>query len=160
MKSLPFIRAQCGNAIPNRKKQLFYQNPKSDKLCRAFLFNMDPPPPWEVTSKRLFASAWVGLEAHFQKCTCSNKLLKLCCKFFPQDPQAIAALKKCVSIDPTNLTALMALAASYTNENYQNQACRALKEWLRVNPKYSDLVPAESLEENNAALGITSLLSR
>ncbi|CAB0008659.1 unnamed protein product [Nesidiocoris tenuis] len=52
-----------------------------------------------------------------------------------QDPQAIAALKKCISLDPTNLTALMALSVCYTNENYQNQACRALKDsrlWNRL----------------------------
>ncbi|XP_039298809.1 peroxisomal targeting signal 1 receptor [Nilaparvata lugens] len=58
-----------------------------------------------------------------------------------QDCQAIIALKKSLSLDPKNLTALMTLAASYTNENFQNQACHALKEWLHANPKYTDLVP-------------------
>lgn len=47
--------------------------------------------------------------------------------FYFQDRQAIVALKKCLQLDPKNLTALMTLAASYTNENYQNQACHALK---------------------------------
>ncbi|KAK6621746.1 hypothetical protein RUM44_001553 [Polyplax serrata] len=57
-----------------------------------------------------------------------------------QDPRAIAALKKCISLQGDNLTALMSLAISYTNENYQNQACQVLKQWLQNNPKYSDLV--------------------
>ncbi|XP_068085294.1 peroxisomal targeting signal 1 receptor [Anabrus simplex] len=60
-----------------------------------------------------------------------------------QDPQAIAALKSCLSLDPGNLKALMAIAISYTNENYPYHAFHHLKEWLRHNPRYSQLVPHE-----------------
>ncbi|XP_018572578.1 peroxisomal targeting signal 1 receptor isoform X2 [Anoplophora glabripennis] len=58
-----------------------------------------------------------------------------------QDPSAIPALNRCLQLDPTNLTALMALAVSYTNESYYNQACQMLLNWLRHNPKYGDVVP-------------------
>lgn len=36
----------------------------------------------------------------------------------------------------------MALAVSYTNENYHHQACQALVSWLRGHPQYSDILPA------------------
>ncbi|XP_019766680.2 peroxisomal targeting signal 1 receptor isoform X2 [Dendroctonus ponderosae] len=59
-----------------------------------------------------------------------------------QDPSAIAALNKCLDLDPNNLTALMSAAVSLTNESYYNQACSMLINWLKNNPKYNDLVPA------------------
>lgn len=77
-----------------------------------------------------------------------------------QDPQAIAALKKCILLQSDNLTALLALSVCYTNENYQNQACQALKEWLRMNPKYSDIVPKDDVQQPRHFPGISSVLSR
>ncbi|CAH1970546.1 unnamed protein product [Acanthoscelides obtectus] len=62
-----------------------------------------------------------------------------------QDPQAIAALNKCLELEPTDLRALMALAVCYTNESYYNQACLALLNWLKYNPKYKDLVESGDL---------------
>lgn len=44
-----------------------------------------------------------------------------------QDPQAISALSKCIEFEPNNLKALMAVAASLTNESFHLQACRILK---------------------------------
>ncbi|KAK0180778.1 hypothetical protein PV327_003126 [Microctonus hyperodae] len=64
-----------------------------------------------------------------------------------QDPLAIAALKKCLSLETTNSTALMTLAVSYTNESFQNQACLTLKEWLLKNEKYNNLLMVKSNDE-------------
>jgi len=57
-----------------------------------------------------------------------------------QDNQSISALKKCLSLDGSNQTALMSLAASLTNESYEAQACQALHMWLQNNPEYQQLV--------------------
>ncbi|KAE8743295.1 peroxisomal targeting signal 1 receptor [Frankliniella occidentalis] len=75
-----------------------------------------------------------------------------------QDPHAIAALKKCLSLDPKNLTALMGLAVSFTNENFQNQACHALKEWLKMNTKYTDLVTDDTSNFSRTLGAITSIM--
>lgn len=45
-------------------------------------------------------------------------------------------------MEPHNLDILMALAVSYTNENYNYQACSMLLAWLSHQPEYKDIVPA------------------
>lgn len=72
-----------------------------------------------------------------------------------KDPNAIAALKKSLEINPQNLKVLMSLAISYTNESYQNLALKMLNQWMRVHPKYSNLIQGEGEE----AAGMEELTS-
>nr|SVE73524.1 EOG090X054E [Daphnia atkinsoni] len=75
-----------------------------------------------------------------------------------QDPGAITAYKRCLALEPTNLVAIMGLAVSYTNESYQLQACQALEDWLRHNPKYAHLTSL-STRVGEREKSFTSLVS-
>lgn len=57
-----------------------------------------------------------------------------------QDAQAIRALRRCLELQPENLTALSTLATSYTNESMQRLAFYSLIKWLKYHPDYSHLL--------------------
>ncbi|XP_042872405.1 peroxisomal targeting signal 1 receptor-like isoform X1 [Penaeus japonicus] len=77
-----------------------------------------------------------------------------------QDPAAISALRRCVELDQNNSVAWMALATSYTNESYQTLACNALKEWIRTNPEYAQLVPKGDTSHKRSKLMTSTLAPR
>jgi peroxin-5 len=57
-----------------------------------------------------------------------------------QDAQAIRALRRCLDLQPDNLTALSTLATSYTNESMQRLAFYSLIKWLKYHPDYSHIL--------------------
>ncbi|KAJ8061565.1 hypothetical protein OCU04_009377 [Sclerotinia nivalis] len=64
-----------------------------------------------------------------------------------KETPAIRALEQAMKVDPMNLTALMGLAVSYTNEGYDSTAYRTLERWLSV--KYPSIIPPGSLSSEN-----------
>ncbi|PBP21610.1 peroxisomal targeting signal receptor [Diplocarpon rosae] len=69
-----------------------------------------------------------------------------------KETPAIRALEQAVNIDPSNLTALMGLAVSYTNEGYDSTAYRTLERWLSV--KYPSIISPSALSPS-ADVGFT-----
>ncbi|XP_076804664.1 peroxisomal targeting signal 1 receptor-like [Clavelina lepadiformis] len=57
-----------------------------------------------------------------------------------QEQAAISALRRCLSLEPENLPALMSLAVSETNESMQIEACKTLRRWIEVHPRYNNLL--------------------
>jgi peroxin-5 len=69
-----------------------------------------------------------------------------------KETPAIRALEQALKVDPNNLTALMGLAVSYTNEGYDSNAYRTLERWLSI--KYPGIISPTDLS-SDADIGFT-----
>jgi len=69
-----------------------------------------------------------------------------------KETPAIRALEQTLKLDPNNLTALMGLAVSYTNEGYDSTAYRTLERWLSI--KYPSIISPTQLS-SDADIGFT-----
>lgn len=63
-----------------------------------------------------------------------------------KETPAIRAFEQTLEIDPSNLSALMGLAISYTNEGYDGTSYRTLERWLSV--KYPEIISPRDLTPN------------
>lgn len=70
-----------------------------------------------------------------------------------KDPNAIAALKKSLELQPNNGKVMMALAVSFTNESLQNQALKMLLAWMKCHPVYGPLVPMTTVDGQSSMEG-------
>ncbi|KAK3395711.1 hypothetical protein B0T20DRAFT_43772 [Sordaria brevicollis] len=69
-----------------------------------------------------------------------------------KEEAAIRALERAMKLDPNNLSAMMGLAVSYTNEGYDSTAYRTLERWLST--KYPSVISPKNLS-SAADMGFT-----
>lgn len=69
-----------------------------------------------------------------------------------KETAALRALESALKLDPNNLSALMGLAVSYTNEGYDSTAYRTLERWLSV--RYPHILDPKDLHPP-AEMGFT-----
>ncbi|KAJ4420934.1 Peroxisomal membrane signal receptor PTS1 [Neurospora sp. IMI 360204] len=69
-----------------------------------------------------------------------------------KEEAAIRALERAMKLDPNNLSAMMGLAVSYTNEGYDSTAYRTLERWLST--KYPSVISPQNLS-SAADMGFT-----
>uniref|UniRef100_A0A672LYH1 Peroxisomal targeting signal 1 receptor n=1 Tax=Sinocyclocheilus grahami TaxID=75366 RepID=A0A672LYH1_SINGR len=78
--------------------------------------------PWLSDFDQMLSSSYDKAWQYLGTCQAENE----------QEFAAISALRRCIELKKDNLTALMALAVSFTNESLHRQACETLRDWLRA----------------------------
>ncbi|KAK9768592.1 hypothetical protein K7432_000654 [Basidiobolus ranarum] len=74
-----------------------------------------------------------------------------------REPEAIAALRRAIDIDPTILEAWIALAVSYTNESLRNDAYEALQSWISNHPRYHEIINTQGSMDRDRHTAVTNL---
>lgn len=96
----------------------------------------------DVTRHRSLAESILALEAAVQRDPMDARswyLLGSRQQENEKETAAIAALRRSVSVEPGNSDAWIALAVSYTNEGFREDAYDSLESWLQHNPRYSPI---------------------
>lgn len=75
---------------------------------------------------------------HYNLNLCSY--LGQACAQNEDESAALAALHKCISLDPYNLSALMQLGVSHANEYNEAKSLKYLHTWMAHNPEYMGTV--------------------
>uniref|UniRef100_A0A4W4FLQ0 Peroxisomal targeting signal 1 receptor n=1 Tax=Electrophorus electricus TaxID=8005 RepID=A0A4W4FLQ0_ELEEL len=93
--------------------------------------------PWLSDFDQMLSTSYDKAWQYLGTCQAENE----------QEFAAISALRRCIELKKDNLTALMALAVSFTNESLHRQACETLRDWLRHNPKYRHILEQREREK-------------
>ncbi len=59
-----------------------------------------------------------------------------------REQQAISALRRSLELNPTHLPSWLALAISYTNEGDRHGTYEAIRNWIKYNEAYRDIMTA------------------
>uniref|UniRef100_A0A8C7MKN4 Peroxisomal targeting signal 1 receptor n=1 Tax=Oncorhynchus kisutch TaxID=8019 RepID=A0A8C7MKN4_ONCKI len=92
--------------------------------------------PWLSDFDQMLSNSYDKAWQYLGTCQAENE----------QEFAAISALRRCIELKKDNLTALMALAVSFTNESLHRQACETLRDWLRHNPAYRPVLEQSERE--------------